>query len=89
MLNIAPEVIVDNLKHNEKSDIFSFGGVLLRMMNLTDRVLYIDSLERMIHFDVEEKFTHELKDLVINLLSPIPQERMNIDEIMSKLMEMK
>jgi serine/threonine protein kinase len=24
MLNIAPEVIVDNLKHNEKSDIFSF-----------------------------------------------------------------
>jgi serine/threonine protein kinase len=89
MLNIAPEVIVDNLKHNEKSDIFSFGGVLLRMMNLTDRVLYINSLERMIHFDVEEKFTHELKDLVINLLSPIPQERMNIDEIMSKLMEMK
>jgi serine/threonine protein kinase/CxxC motif-containing protein len=89
ILNIAPEVIVEKLKHSEKSDIFSFGGILLRMMNSTDRVLYVDSLERNIHFDEEKKFNQELKELVINLLSPVPQERMNIDEILKKLKDLK
>jgi serine/threonine protein kinase len=89
ILNVAPEVIVDNLKHNEKSDIFSFGGILLRMMNSTDKVLYLDSLQRKIHFDDEKKFNQKLKDLVINLLSPVPQERMNVDEILEKLEELK
>jgi serine/threonine protein kinase len=67
ILNIAPEVIVEKLKHSEKSDIFSFGGILLRMMNSTDRVLYVDFLERNIHFEEEKKFTQELKGFVINL----------------------
>jgi AAA15 family ATPase/GTPase len=57
------------------------------MMNTTDKVLYVDSLERMIHFDCEEKFTKGLKDLVINLLSPVPQERKNIEEIIKILKE--
>jgi serine/threonine protein kinase len=89
ILNVAPEVIVNNLKHNEMSDIFSFGGILLRMMNSTDRLLYYDSLQRNIHFDDEKKFNQKLKDLVINLLSPVPQERMNVDEILVKLEELK
>jgi hypothetical protein len=82
-------VIVENVKHNEKSDIFSFGGILLRMMNSTDRLLYLDSLQRTIHFDNEKKFNQKLKDLVINLLSPVQQERMNVDEILEKLEELK
>jgi serine/threonine protein kinase len=89
ILNVAPEVVVENVKHNEKSDIFSFGGILLRMMNSTDKVLYLDSLQRNIHFDDEKKFNQKLKDLVINLLSPVPQERMNVDEILEKLEELK
>jgi serine/threonine protein kinase/uncharacterized membrane protein YqjE len=88
ILNVAPEVVVENVKHNEKSDIFSFGGILLRMMNSTDTVLYLDSLQRNIHFDDEKKFNQKLKDLVINLLSPVPQERMNVDEILEKLEEL-
>jgi serine/threonine protein kinase len=86
MLSIAPELIVnEGQEHDEKSDIFSFGGMLLRMMNSSDRVLYISSLRRNIHFDHEMKFSQSFKDLVINLLSPDPKERLNIEDILNRL----
>jgi serine/threonine protein kinase len=88
IVNVAPEVIMENVKHNyEKSDIFSFGGILLKM--IPPKLLYLDSLQRTIHFDNEKKFNQKLKDLVINLLSPVPQERMNVDEILRNLEELR
>jgi serine/threonine protein kinase len=42
-----------------------------------------------LHSKDEKKFNQKLKDLVINLLSPVLQERMNVDEILEKLKELK
>jgi hypothetical protein len=88
ILNIAPEIIVENVKHNEKSDIFSFGGILFRMMNNCDKILYVNSLARNIQFE-GNKFSEELKALVVNLLSPDPSERKTIDQILKELHLMK
>jgi serine/threonine protein kinase len=89
ILNIAPEIILDNIQHNEKSDIFSFGGILWRMMNFSDMILYIPSLKGSISFEDENEFSQELKSLVTNLLSFDPNERKNVDEILESLKTME
>jgi serine/threonine protein kinase len=89
LLNIAPELILNHSEHNEKSDIFSFGGILWRMMNSSDTILYISSMKENIAFEDESKFSKELRELVINLLSFDPNNRMNINEILVCLESMK
>jgi serine/threonine protein kinase len=89
LLNIAPELILKHSEHNEKSDIFSFGGILWRMMNSSDTILYISSMKENIAFEDESKFSKELRELVINLLSFDPNNRMNINEILVCLESMK
>jgi hypothetical protein len=88
ILNIAPEVIMDNVKHNETSDLFSFGGILFRMMSSSEKVLYF-SFEKNIEFEDEKKFSEELKDLVKNLLSSNPQERINLVEVLEILKSLR
>jgi serine/threonine protein kinase len=83
--NIAPEIVLKDSKHDEKSDIFSFGGMMYQMMNSNEEILYISSYKNEIQFDNQKKYSQCLKDLVVNLLSFDPKKRKSLEEIESIL----
>jgi serine/threonine protein kinase len=83
--NIAPEIVLKDAKHDEKSDIFSFGGMMYQMMNSSEEILYISSFKNEIQFNNQKKYSQSLKDLVVNLLSFDPKKRKSLEEIESIL----
>jgi serine/threonine protein kinase len=84
LMNIAPEIILQESKHNEKSDMFSFGGILYRLMKGKDEILYLESLNGTLSLE-KENYSKELKSLVLGLLDSDPLKRKNGKEMLKEL----
>jgi serine/threonine protein kinase len=85
LVYVAPEIIVDHSKHNEKSDVFSLGGILYTMMKNKEEVLYLKSLKNEIKMD--GKYNEKFVGLVLGMLDSNPGNRMNTKEILKILHE--
>jgi ribosomal protein S6 kinase beta len=86
LMFVAPE-IVDGKSHSKQSDIFSFGGIMLRMMNGRDQFLYLDCLENKIK--VENEYSDSLVSLVKSLLELKPENRISLEKVTQKLKKLK
>jgi serine/threonine protein kinase len=89
---VSPEVIQFNAV-GFSSDLFSLGAVAFRMMINEDRVMYLESISGKISISLNSilrgKYSTPLIDLVVNLLSPNPKERKNLDEVLEILSNLK
>ena len=88
LMYVAPEIIIEKQNHSEVSDLFSLGGILLRMMENKDQILYVECLKETFQIN-NGKYSKELNDLVRNLLNPNPKMRMNSKEVFNSLTKIR
>ena len=89
---MAPEVIEQSTP-DFSNDLFSFGGIMYRMMKNKDRVLYLDAisgkLNSILKEELSENFSSKLIEIVCNLTSLNPNERMNSKEVLDLLISIE